>query len=58
MLGGNGNGVRHEGLGISFDTIRVKSRVGALETGRFKRIKLNGVLNQTYLEQYTDDEEK
>jgi hypothetical protein len=45
-VGGDGNIMRHESLGNSRNTISVKSRVGALEKTRFKRIKLDSILGE------------
>ena len=44
MFRSDGNRMRHESLGISRNAISVKSRVGAFEKTRFKRVKLDSIL--------------
>ena len=46
MLSGDTNGMCHESFGFSRDAIVIKSRVGALEDRRFKRIKLDSILTK------------
>ena len=46
MFRGDGNRMRHESLGISRNAISVKSRIGAFEKTRFKRVKLDGILEK------------
>ena len=45
MFRGDGNRMHNESLGFSHNAITVKSRVGALESTRFKRVKLDSILD-------------
>ena len=54
MIRSDGNRMRHESLGISRKVITVKSRVGAFENTRFKRVKLNSILKRNKIHNHSE----